>query len=55
MLAIFLACGSLVTFERGGITTILFAVAKAGLGKSFQEVKEPEDPLKKVEREGYFN
>ncbi len=48
MMAIFLACGFLLTFGCGGITAILVVVARVGLGKQLQEARKPEDSSKEA-------
>jgi hypothetical protein len=48
MMAIFLACGFVLTFGWGVITPILVVVPRAGLGKQLQEAREPEDSSKEA-------
>jgi hypothetical protein len=48
LMAIFLACGILLTFGWGGITAILVVVARAGFGKQLQEARKPEDSSKEA-------
>ncbi len=50
VMAFFLACGFLLTVRWVGINGILVEVARAGLGKPSQRVKEPDDSVEKVQR-----